>query len=313
MHPALERKLGEEFDFMKREYDKKPDNNQDSSYLKYGCQCENGWYKLIRSMLKEVVDCFNQANEPVSIKIYRIKQSGVLKFQYGMPGVSHSVSESIYEIKEKYVEKSKHVCEICGRGGELRKLNEEDPFSVWETLCDIHYEKYRTHPSLGNREYGKNYRFLDELIFIAENISTGKKITFTYDNLYGCDDGLIYLQDCDYSTKDREELPVSLDDSRFIFRLREPDDNPDIYPVTMVYAEIISEYGLRLLFSTGVEIEFDFTELFNTLGEDEKSCDFGDYIVGEQSIRWINGPLLYLQQVKNYTKDDENTLKWIYL
>lgn len=81
---------------------------------------EQGWHKLLQDMFEEI--------EPLvdySFKIIQIKEKhGELVVQ------TNEASSEVEEIIEDYAERSRHICEFCGKPGHIRS----GPYV--RTLCD---------------------------------------------------------------------------------------------------------------------------------------------------------------------------------
>ena len=155
----FEAALGEEFPFMKRDPDA-----ESPIYQRWGCECGDGWYKLIRDLCTEITKAYSRAGKEPDIIVEQVKQKfAKLRFYYTFVGASpglvidflgsgtlrldptdDSITEDVKalraEIKSivrRYEEKSGTVCELCGREGSLRKL----PTNYYKTLCDSCYER----------------------------------------------------------------------------------------------------------------------------------------------------------------------------
>lgn len=170
MREVLEKKLDENFPFMKKERtlsEQKNENNYISD-LYHGLSCGDGWYNLVHDLCTEIMEAYKEAGREIDIEIYQIKEKfGTLRFYYGfksqprriqgfdfigIQGVGgvritpreNGFEKKISDIVRKYEKMSAEVCEICGKPGRLRKdLN-------WiRTCCDGCYiiEK------IGNREH----------------------------------------------------------------------------------------------------------------------------------------------------------------
>ncbi len=82
-------------------------------------QLDVGWYDLVIELIKELNE-LGWNKEVGSIK----EKFGELRFYAETPH---------YDVLEKYTERSKGICEKCGKPGELRIEG------WWITLCDEHY------------------------------------------------------------------------------------------------------------------------------------------------------------------------------
>ncbi len=162
MNDELERKLQEEFLFMKQTRDPK----DTSVYRTYGCECSGGWYEIIHDCCRAVSDENDKVGIPVDFIPEQIKEKfGTLRFYYDfedaplaihafdciggdslrfVPGSDNDDDEKkafrqrIAEIVHNAEAKSTSVCEFCGEKGIIRKD------LCWiKTLCDEHYKKMR--------------------------------------------------------------------------------------------------------------------------------------------------------------------------
>lgn len=150
--------LGEEFGFMKR-----GDGAASPVYQRWGCECGDGWYQLIRDLCTEIASAYSRADGEPDIIVRQVKQKfGKLRFYYtfecvpagltidilgagtlriapedeGAPDEVKALRGEIKGIVRKYEEKSGTVCEVCGRTGTVRKLENN-----WlKTLCDDCFE-----------------------------------------------------------------------------------------------------------------------------------------------------------------------------
>lgn len=88
--------------------------------------CGDGWYKLMWDFMEELEEHYKLKNEDINtLCISQIKEKyGTLRIY-----VSNYI-DGVYEIIEKYEDKSEVVCDICGEHGSLHIKN------GWvKTLC----------------------------------------------------------------------------------------------------------------------------------------------------------------------------------
>ena len=134
-----------------------------------GLDMGNGWYPLIHDMCAEITAVYAVEGRPVDIVVEQAKEKGgTLRFYYRhegqkpfiqaidfLPGgVSlrkhpgdSELQEKAAAIVNKYEDLSAHVCEICGKPGELRT----DRF--WHcTMCPEHYQKDPGHRKEADRQ-----------------------------------------------------------------------------------------------------------------------------------------------------------------
>ena len=144
MSPELEKKLADEFPFMRRGLSLEEQRTRDSyigdSYETFGIECNDGWFNLIWNLCQEIVDCYKEEERELDIFVDQVKEKyGGLRFYYhidseGTNNISPNeagFSERIEEIVSRYEEDSENVCEECGAEGRLRN---DRPYIL--TLCD---------------------------------------------------------------------------------------------------------------------------------------------------------------------------------
>lgn len=155
MRDELEKKLEENFIFMKKKYSLEKQREQGkigNLYSAFGCECNDGWFELLYSLCQEIDEVYKKANMPVDIVIEQIKEKfGSLRFYYsfrdkeqavhaldflGIGGFRYMqedtpIHKEIANIVKNYEKKSSFVCENCGASGKLRT---ECPWVL--TLCD---------------------------------------------------------------------------------------------------------------------------------------------------------------------------------
>ena len=159
MNNELELKLQEEFSFMKQN----PLDGEQNLYRRFGCDCGDGWYDILRNCCMRITQRYAEAGVPIDFFPAQIKEKfGTLRFYYGYEdaqcGIAafdflgsgksiriESGNESDDEQKENLrrdiagivreaEERSKHTCEKCGAEGVLRT-----DLSWIQTLCDTCY------------------------------------------------------------------------------------------------------------------------------------------------------------------------------
>ena len=123
MTDELENALAEEFPFMRWV----PENG--GRWIGISCDCEDGWYPLIREMCGEIATVFETADAPADIVVEQVKE------KYGQLCVCYrSRNPLVEDIVERYEDRSAQICEVCGAPGCLR------PDLFWiQTLCEEHY------------------------------------------------------------------------------------------------------------------------------------------------------------------------------
>ena len=122
MREELEQKLMDDFPFMETK------SFVDGERLGYPiiCECQDGWFKLIYSMCKEIDDLYKVKGKDINeLNILQIKEKfGSLRVYVG------SYIEELEDVIAKYEELSMQICEICGEEGQNRGVMR------LQTLCD---------------------------------------------------------------------------------------------------------------------------------------------------------------------------------
>jgi hypothetical protein len=96
-----------------------------------GFYCGAGWYPTIETMLSEL-DSYIQSNNIKNVVVDQIKEKfGVLRCYLNV------YDENLQSIISKYENKTAHICESCGKNGEIRNIG-------WlKTRCDSCQEKWK--------------------------------------------------------------------------------------------------------------------------------------------------------------------------
>jgi len=155
MNEKLERKLEEEFSFMRKKAsleEQKANGKIDDIYSAFGCACNDGWFDLIVDLCTEIEEVYKKANIKPDIIVEQIKEKfGTLRFYFSFEGkrnrlhaidflgvgsirymqTDNSLHKEIAQIVKKYEKKSGEVCEVCGERG---RLQTDLPWVL--TLCD---------------------------------------------------------------------------------------------------------------------------------------------------------------------------------
>ena len=134
MNRELEKRLAEEFEFMRR--GPLSEAGIDNLYNAFGIETGDGWYQLLYDMCKEIAIVLETAEKPVTIEMVQIKEKyGTLRVYYDLEG-ENNVARKISDIAQKYEDLSEKVCEECGCEGTLRT---DLPWI--QTLCDTCYDR----------------------------------------------------------------------------------------------------------------------------------------------------------------------------
>ena len=80
MREELEIKLQNDFPFMKQNRA----NEERNIYRRWGCECSNGWYKLLHECCQKIMDRYEQEGLSIDFVPAQIKEKfGSLRFYYG--------------------------------------------------------------------------------------------------------------------------------------------------------------------------------------------------------------------------------------
>ena len=149
MKRKLELKLEHEFPFMSRLITKQIDSEK-NLFVMFGCDCDDGWYELLRELCVEITEVYKKRGLEPNIIISQVKEKyGTLRFYWftsfntietdrdeidivamkEKEEISNFINE-LHDIVSKYEDKSESVCEKCGKKGKLR-----DDLRWTRTLC----------------------------------------------------------------------------------------------------------------------------------------------------------------------------------
>ncbi|MDR2572363.1 MAG: leucine-rich repeat domain-containing protein [Oscillospiraceae bacterium] len=140
----FELKLEQEFPFMRRSEvtDEQWEKGGYSTYAAYGCECQGGWYGILRGLCLDITNAFEKNGQTVDLTIAQIKEKfGTLRFYYSIgdedPGIHAfdflgsgtslrlspgrtEFQREIRDIVSKWEKESASVCEKCGVAGQVR-------------------------------------------------------------------------------------------------------------------------------------------------------------------------------------------------
>ncbi len=141
MRVELEEKLVKEFPFLEENSEQLEEDKINNLYLAFGCECDDGWYELLKEMFQEVVNRYEAAGLPVDLEVLQIKEKFAelrvyYSFKQGNNQADQELRDDIDKIIETYENKSNTICENCGAEGELRKAGYR-----MKTLCAQCYDK----------------------------------------------------------------------------------------------------------------------------------------------------------------------------
>ncbi len=140
MRADLERKLEQEFPFMKRDRI----NGEETPYSEWGCECGDGWYPLLRDLCRAVTDRYQMDGRAVDLVILQVKEKYAgLRFYYTHTDPSDEPRQEalrklrgdVAGIVERFEQKSEETCESCGKRGVVR-----EDLAWMQTLCDDCYK-----------------------------------------------------------------------------------------------------------------------------------------------------------------------------
>lgn len=168
MKEYLQMILENDFSFMKREKSTKDANKMDNIYQKNGVEFGSGWFRLIYDLCQEIKDRYYQDELSIDIIPEQIKQKfGGLRYYYSFKeiplklqaldvigefsirftpykededDVKKKLRKDIAAIVRSYENKSKSICENCGKEGFIR-----DDMIWLMTLCDACFSSYFGH------------------------------------------------------------------------------------------------------------------------------------------------------------------------
>jgi len=165
MKEEYELKLQDEFSFMKRDMTIKDRSTIRNIYQAWGCECSGGWYPLIRELCQTITDRYTQDGIPVDIVVKQIKEKfASLRFYYSFEDTpcalqaidflggsslrfepynendddaKKKLRHDISQIVRAFENKSKAICEYCGKEGIIRM-----DMRWKKTLCNECYNNY---------------------------------------------------------------------------------------------------------------------------------------------------------------------------
>lgn len=99
------------------------------------CECDDGWYTLLDSLLCDLEVYFKEHNLEMSqLIVTQVKEKyGELCFYVGFEDISRIHVTWILDKISEYENKSRNICELCGSEGEL-----VDKKGWLKTLCLEH-------------------------------------------------------------------------------------------------------------------------------------------------------------------------------
>lgn len=141
MNDELEAALKENYPTVFSLLNEPPENEELRPTISlYGCQCDDGWYRLIDAVAAEIERYNNRAgdDEDPVVAVQVKEKFGGLRFytDHSPEGVYHVINHAQYL--------SKMVCELCGEMETARIRKNVGP--RYKCLCDAHYYSQRNLP-----------------------------------------------------------------------------------------------------------------------------------------------------------------------
>lgn len=138
---------------------------------------------------------------------------------------------------------------------------------------------------------------IDELLFIAENKKTGKRIEFSWDDL---DDGYIEYE----NYQEREAVKnIWVGQSDYIFRLKRKDENETdlIRPMSIVSAELCEEYKMHIEFANGELLKLNLQKWVIQMRKIGFNIDLSDFAIERSKIKFADHVRLTYYMMKSGT------------
>lgn len=103
------------------------------------CMCwgfpGDGWFKLINNLSRRIT----KLDPDGTIQAEQVKEKfGGLRYYYGGKIATKEAAEKISHLVDEAEEKSYHICEQCGKKGEMR-----NDIGWVLTLCERHYKEHK--------------------------------------------------------------------------------------------------------------------------------------------------------------------------
>lgn len=125
---------------------------------------------------------------------------------------------------------------------------------------------------------------IDELLFIAENKESGKRIEFSWDDL---DNGYIEYE----NYQEREVVKnIWVGQSDYIFRLKRKDEDETdlIRPMSIVSAELYEEYMMQVEFANGEILKLNFENWVIQMRKIGFNIDLSDFTIERSQIKFAD-------------------------
>ena len=139
---------------------------------------------------------------------------------------------------------------------------------------------------------------IDELLFIAENKESGKRIEFSLDDLD--DDWNIEYE----NYQEREAVKnIWVGQSDYIFRLKRKDEDETdlIRPMSIVAAELYEEYMMQVEFANSELIKLNLENWVIQMRKIGFNIDLSDFIIDRSQIKFADHVRLTYYMMKSGT------------
>lgn len=129
MNQELEEQLFNDFPLLFRK-----DHDMKNSLMGCGFECGDGWYELIRQLCKDIYPHVVKykknfpSDEYICPTVLQVKEKfGELRFYLDF------ASDEIWNLTERALQKSREICEVCGKPG---KIDYENRW--YKSRCEQH-------------------------------------------------------------------------------------------------------------------------------------------------------------------------------
>jgi len=124
MENKLQKKLYKRFKFLNI-------NSVDEKYPypMFGIEVGDGWYNLLYKLFEKIEKEIDMGESFGGFT--------QIKEKFGLLRIYCLASDKIYNLIDKYENKSAYICEICGKRGKLR-----NPCGWYFTACEKHFDEY---------------------------------------------------------------------------------------------------------------------------------------------------------------------------
>ncbi|MBW8066451.1 MAG: hypothetical protein GJU73_03310 [Ferrovum sp.] len=156
MSPELEQRLYSEFPLL---YRMRHLENPDMCSGWKGIRCNDGWFDLIRTLSREIVDYSHQHHlDPMVVEVLR--RGGALRMV-----LDDGADDHIRKLCREALEKSCRICEICGESGEFVP---DQPYNI-RVCCSKHAVEKDDSP-LTEEEVSRLRRFNQKMFELQREI-----------------------------------------------------------------------------------------------------------------------------------------------